>query len=341
MSGPTGRLGLQPPAPLGYRAGVLRSGWAALAAVALLGACSGRGRGDRPIPVVVAPPPSNPLPPPEPPPACVTGALIDARRVCGLGVVGRGYVWNDPRLRAEARRLAARNLAGLLRTVVSSALVLEQDQDGYWSRQERYLEIDEALVDAVEASAEAEVWFDVEGTGPFRAPERTYACACMSTGEAGIRIDPAQAAAHAFARQYAVDEVPAWVADAEVHNDALKCALGYNEATFQPEDMLEPLIESVRAQLVGKTRSWVLSELEDRIRCAEGAGTRCRTKVRSLVEAVNEGVSRGVALTAVWLDPDGLGPTGRRGSAYGWGCVFDQEILDAARRRLEELDGRP
>ena len=240
-------------------------------------------------------------------------------------------------MRRLARRRAARNLAGMLRSVVNSALVFRQGEDGYWSREERYVEIDEALIDRIEGAATVELWFDRVGEGPFRAPERTYACACMPAVEAGIRIDPTQVARHGLSRQYAVDEVPPWLIHPEVQNDALQCAIGYHPRMYHPEEMLSPLTDSVRQQLVGRTRSWVLSEFDDRTVCAGSAPEDCALRLESLVEAANEGVSRGVALSAVWLDTLGLGPNAKKMSAYGWGCVYDAFVLEAARKRLEDL----
>lgn len=240
-------------------------------------------------------------------------------------------------MRAFARRNAARNLAGMLRALVTSAVVLRQDDRSVWSREERYLEIDEALVDSIEASAETELWFDVLGEGPFRAKERTYACACMTSRKAGIRIDPVQVEKHAFARQYSVDEVPRWLTDPEIQNRALRCAIGVQERMFFPEDMLGPLTDRVREHLVGRTRSWVLSELDDRTVCAGQSRSGCASTIESLLEAANEGISRGVALTAVWLDVRGIGPSRKKDTAYGWGCVFDALVLEAARKRLEEI----
>ncbi|MEM7678097.1 MAG: hypothetical protein AAF449_19060, partial [Myxococcota bacterium] len=49
------------------------------------------------------------------------------------------------------------------------------------------------------------------------------------------------------------------------------------------------------------------------------------------------GISRGVLLTAVWLDRRGLGPFRQRETAYGWGCVFDKLVLDRVRQRLQQL----
>ncbi|MEO1228629.1 MAG: hypothetical protein AAFZ18_06975 [Myxococcota bacterium] len=278
-----------------------------------------------------------PLPERTPPPACVAGRLVTPDRVCGLGVAGRAYRWNDPKMRELARHRAARSLAGMLRSVVSSALIIGQSETNYWSKQERYLEIDESLVDRIEGEAEVEHWFDVEGEGPFRAPQRTYACACLDTPAAGIRIDPAQVTRSDWTRQYAVDEVPSWIRDPSLLNRNLHCAVGYHPRTFHPEEMLEPLTDSVRVQLMKTAETWVLSEFSEETLCKDRSLSACRSRVASLVEAANEGVSRGVALTAVWLDPDGLGPEKKKRSSYGWGCVFDQTVLDAARRRLREL----
>lgn len=280
---------------------------------------------------------ANPLPAPTPPPACISGKLVRADRVCGLGVAGRAYRWNDPKMRELASRRAARNLAGMLRTVVSSALVISQNESSYWSKQERYLEIDESLVDRIERGADLELWFDVRGEGPFRAPERTYACACLSTREAGIRIDMDQVEASAWTRQHAVDEVPDWIQDPSALNRNLHCAVGYHPRTFHPEEMLEPLTDSVRVQLMKTAATWVLSEFDEETLCENRSAPACRSRVESLVEAANEGISRGVALTSVWLDPEGRGPEKKKRSSYGWGCVFDRLVLDAARERLREL----
>lgn len=314
----------------------------ALVGTGLVAGCSG-SQSSRPVelaPVVlVQGPSSHPLPDPTPPPSCVQGALVDAQRVCGLGVAGRAFYWDDENMRDLARRRAAENLAGMLRSVVSSALVLEQNQDSYWSRQEVYLEIDPNLVDRIQNSADIDIWFDVLGEGPFSEPQRTYACACMSTVEAGMRIDAEQARRHALARQYSVDEVPRWLKDTSVQNESLRCAAGYHPTMFHAEEMLGPLTEKVRAQLMKNSKTWVLTQLDERTIC-EGTSTassECHSRVESVLEAANEGVSRGVALTALWFDPNGIGPNRQRKSAYGWGCVFDALVLQAARQRLEEI----
>lgn len=306
--------------------------------VLLMGLACSSDRSVRPPPVTLVEAP-NPNPPPRPTPApeCVSGALVTPQRVCGLGVAGRGYRWNDPRIRGLAERRAAENLAGMLRSVVTSALVLAQDEGGYWSQEERYLEIDEALVDQVAAAAKTELWFDTLGEGPFRAAERTYACACMSAAAAGIRVDGGQVAEQAWTRQYAVDEVPSWIEDRAAFNRSLRCAVGFQPRMYHPEEMLGPLTDSVRSQLMRATRTWVLSRFDDRTVCGGRDPTTCRARVDSMVEAANEGVSRGVALSAVWYDPLGLGPDATQMSAYGWGCVFDAVVLEAARKRLQEL----
>lgn len=285
--------------------------------------------------VLVPGPSSNPLPDPTPAPSCVNGALVSRAQVCGLGVAGPAYHWNDAKMREDVRRRAAENLAGMLRSVVTTALVAEKrEDDSGWSREERYLEIDDALVDRVASESESEVWFDVLGDGPFRKKHFTYACACMDARAAGLEVDVEQARAHAFERQYAADEVPPWVDDYDMHNGALRCALGYQDAMFFRDDYHAQLTESVRVQLVGKTRSWVMDGLDDQSVCKKG---ECTQYIDSLLAAANEGISRGVALTAVWFDKDGMGPNQRRASAYGWGCVFDRTALDAARQRLREL----
>lgn len=106
-------------------------------------------------------------------PSCVRGALVDARRVCGLGIAGRAYRWNDEKMRRLARRRAARNLAGMLRSVVNSAMIVSTDARNTWVRSERYVQIDDAFVDEIERAADHELWFDLDGEGPFRASRRT------------------------------------------------------------------------------------------------------------------------------------------------------------------------
>ena len=244
-------------------------------------------------------------------------------------------------MRALARRRASENLAGMLRTVVNSAMVISEDQNNSWIQSERFLTIDEGLVDQIEQAADHEIWFDLQGEGPFRARERTYNCACLSTAEAGIQIDATQAAQHAIARQYTVDEVPKWLTDSQIQNRSVRCAIGYHERMFHPEEMFQPLTESVRTQLTDKTRSWVLSEFTQTELCGGRDRAECTSIIDSVVEAANEGISRGVALTAVWLDTRGLGPNGKKMTAYGWGCVFDRQILDGARRRLAQIRAKP
>ena len=240
-------------------------------------------------------------------------------------------------MRGLARRRAARNLAGMIRTIVSSAMQIHQTDEDTAIRWERYLEIDEALVDQIEQSADHELWFDVRGEGPFQDPERTYNCACLTAAEAGIRIDTSQATQHAIARQYPVNEVPEWLSNPDLHNDSLHCAVGFHGNMYHPEEMYEPLTESVRVQLMGATRSWILSEFSEQSICGGLAGTDCEIAIDSVVEAANEGVSRGVVLTAVWLDKMGIGPANSQKTAYGWGCVFDRVVLEKARRRIASL----
>lgn len=224
----------------------------------------------------------------------------------------------------------------MLRSVVTSAMVVEQTLERTWTHTELYVEIDDELVDALAERAEAEVWFDVDGRGPFGVPERTYACACVDAASVGLRIDAEQASRHALARQYSVNEVPEWVAHPKLQNAALRCAVGYVEPAFFPEDLHRPLTESVIGELAAYSRSWILSQFEDRTLCRPNEPA-CRQEIESLLQAANEGVSRGVALTAVWFDREGIGPARRRGSAYGWGCVFEAEALARARAGLMSL----
>ena len=240
-------------------------------------------------------------------------------------------------MRGLARRRASRNLAGMIRTIVTSAMQIQETNRNTAIRWEKYLEIDEGLVDSIEQSADHEIWFDVVGEGPFRDPERTYNCACMSAAEAGIRIDPSQADQHAIARQYSVDEVPEWVSNLQTQSNFLQCAVGYHDRMYHPEEMYEPLTDSVRIQLMGKTKTWILSEFSAETICGGRIGQECETAINSVVEAANEGVSRGVVLTAVWLDSKGLGPRRTKKTAYGWGCVFDRTVLEKARQRIADL----
>jgi hypothetical protein len=254
--------------------------------------------------------------------------------------MGPAYRWDDPDMRARARRRAATSLAGMMRALVSSALVVGETRASFWSRQESYVEIDEDLVRSIERAADHEVWFDVLGEGPVRRERLTYACACLDAAEAHIRVDVAQAEAHAFARQHPAEEVPRWVEDPQLQNEALACAVGFYPRMFNTEDMVGELTNRVREHLVTeRTQSWVRSEFDARGVCAGRSERACRTAVESLVEAANEGVARGVALTAIWFDTLGIGPAEQKMSAYGWGCVFDRAVLDAIRRRLDELRG--
>lgn len=276
------------------------------------------------------------LPDPTPAPECVQGALISLERVCGLGVAGRAFHWDDPSMRALAARRASRNLAGLMRAVVTTAQVLHETESSRFGQVEQYVEIDDSLVDAIQAAADVQWWFDVDGTGPFRSPHRTYACACLTAREANIRIDPDQAFVHAAARQYAVNEVPEWLREVGLQNDSLRCAVGFQERMFHPEEMLGPLTDQVRAQLTRQTRSYVLSEFSDETRCRT-EDSACNSRITDLVKAANEGISRGVALTSVWFDSTGIGPREKPMSAYGWGCVFDGAGLEAARRHRQRM----
>ncbi len=272
-----------------------------------------------------------------PPPSCVHGALVTSRRVCGLGIAGPAFYWKDEKMRELAKRRAARNLAGMMQTIVNSAMQMQESTRRSSIRWEQFLEVDDSQIDRIQENAEHELWYDVRGEGPFRDPKRTYDCACMSAAELGIRVDTRQAEQHAIARQYSVDEVPEWLANPKTHNNSLFCAVGSHERMYHPEEMYEPLADSVRIQLMGETRTWILSQLSEETLCRGGSEAQCRTVVDSVVEAANEGVSRGVLLTAVWLDTNGIGPRKTKRTAYGWGCVFDKPVLERARERLASL----
>ena len=272
-----------------------------------------------------------------PPPSCVHGALVTPQRVCGLGIAGPALYWKDEKMLDLAKRRASRNLAGMLRTIVNSAMQMQETTRSSSIRWERYLEVDESLIDRIEANAEHELWYDLKGEGPFRDPKRTYDCACMSAAEAGIVVDPRQSEQHAIARQYSVDEVPVWLNDPTRHNRSLFCAVGSHDRMYHPEEMYEPLADSVRVQLMGETRTWVVSEFTQETLCGGRSANECTSIIDSVVEAANEGVSRGVLLTAVWLDTKGLGPRKTKKTAYGWGCVFDRPVLERARTRLDAL----
>ena len=308
-----------------------RFAWLVLVALV---ACGGSKRG----PAEIVSSGKRKLPPRTPPPSCVHGALVTKDRVCGLGIAGKGFYWNDEGVRNLAKQRAARNLAGMLRTIVSSTVRIEADNfSGTSVRWNRYLEVDDALVESIEKSAKHEIWFDVKGEGPFKDPERTYDCACMSAAKAGIVVDTSQAAQHAIARQYPVNEVPEWINNPKLTNRDVHCAVAFQQSMYHPEEMYEPLAENIRTQLMGQTRSWVLSEFSQELQCREGSSQRCKTVVDELVEAVNEGISRGVVLTAVWLDAKGRGPQRSKQTAYGWGCVFDRAALEKARERLAAI----
>ncbi len=266
------------------------------------------------------------LPRPSPPPSCVKGELVTPARVCGLGIAGRAYRWNDERMRANAKERAAENLAGMIRTIVVSAMENEQTDEATTIRYEHYLEINDALVDEINNAADHEIWFDVAGKGPFRVPQLTYACACVDTSKVRIKIDTRQAAQHAIAHQSTVDEVPAWITQPLANEGALRCAVGSQGNMFFTQDMYQPLTDSVRANLVGATKSTVVAESVQNAICA---GDDCQTRIRKSVGAVNKGVSRGVVLTGMWLDAKGI--KGEPNTAYALGCVFDRALLDRAR----------
>ena len=310
--------------------------WVMVAVVATSAAIGCGSKQKNRGPQVIRAPKRN-LPPRTPPPQCVHGALVTSNRVCGLGIAGRAMFWDDEKMRGLAQRRAARNLAGMIRTMVTSAMQIQQNIAGSSIRWERYLEIDEDLIDQIEQAAEHEIWFDVKGEGPFRDPERTYDCACMTAAEAGIRIDPRQAREHSTAKVYSIEEVPKWLKRPELHNRSLHCAIGAHENMYHPEEMYEPLTESVRIQLMSETRTWILSEFSQETLCGARSESECQSVIDSVVEAANEGVSRGVVLTAVWLDTRGLGPKKTPKTAYGWGCVFDRVVLDRARDRINAL----
>lgn len=306
----------------------MRSRWLWVGLVGLLAGCATKKQGGYPI--------SNPPPERTRPPDWVHSRLVSDDRICGLGIAGRGIVWNSPLVRDFAKENAARNLAGMLRTLVTTAMIDRSKYNSTSIRWEDSLEVDDALVDQIEAKADHQLWFDVRGEGPFRTKFATYHLACIDAEDSGLDIDPRTASRWSIGRQYSVDEVPDWVKKAHVSNGAVHCALGSHGQMLNLEKMYEPLTNSVRAQLVPDTRTWVLAKYNEQTVCRGRSEAECRVVIDSVVQATNEGLSKGVSLTAMWLDARGL--HGEKNTAYGWGCIFDTAIIRRVNQRLKELN---
>lgn len=270
------------------------------------------------------------------PPAWLSEHAVRDGRVCAWGIAGRAY---DPSSEAP-QQLAIDNgvdtLAGAyLSAVVQSEMSRANQSHDLSSRFEVVVEVPEDVRDAVARAIEdPDIWRDPEGVGPLGPEGRgfTYARVCIE--------DPA---IHVEAERRGDFDVapfasapPPWIDRVSSVDDASLCAVGSSLPVYNPADIFQNIVESVRAQLIENAKTWVLESLESRTHCRSSGD--CTERARQELAVTTEAISKGVVLTHFWYDWKG---DVRQRGAWAWGCVYRAVAAEGALARMRaRLAGR-
>jgi hypothetical protein len=307
-----------------YRGDRMRSGRALAAGMICLVSCSGGGaRVPAPDPI-----------PSTPPPAWLAGDGVDGDQVCAVGIAGRTHEMAREKAKEFSRERAVRNLAGVFETIVEDSEIDEATVNRTDIEFARAVTVDEELVARVDEAAEVEFWIDGGGLGPFEERGFTYARACVPAsflpGES-----PKKVAEAARAASLTAESPPPWLEWVGSQKGARLCAVGFSLPALHPEATFENVVEEIRAQLTGRSKSLVMS-LSEEFSVCKNDSEECEQVLKIVTAATNEAVSKGVLVNHFWYDRRGVGPNKRQRSTYGWGCTHPVGALAAAVAKVKE-----
>jgi hypothetical protein len=265
------------------------------------------------------------------PPAWVGGSDDTNGLVCAIGIAGRAHAlgrYNAAELAAER---AFRNLAGVFETVVREAEIDRATEDGTEIEYQRALTVDEELIERVTDAAGLDLWIDAKGEGPFEERGFSYARACVSAKSAVAKdFDPTRLVKAANAARLINDAPPEWLGWIGSEKGARLCAVGFSLPALHPEATFENVVEDVRAQLVERAKTLIMSLSEELTVCKGQSTVSCKTAIEVMTAAATEATSRGVLVDHFWYDRNGAGPAGKPRTTYGWGCTHPVGALTAA-----------
>jgi hypothetical protein len=260
---------------------------------------------------------------PTPVPEWIKSWTYSADKICGIGMAGPGFP-GSPYPEEQARNRAITNLAGSIETAVQEAIIATQKESGSRVTMRRHFEIDQALLDDVNARAKLDYWVDAHGEGPFAGPGFTYSRACLdaATGLTDPALDKLVERALATGQQGAMKEVPAWLNYQGTQPGGRLCAVGFSQPAFYAEQTFGNVVENVRGQLA-QIITTLVSEYQH-----DAQGSVQLNEIMTV--ASSKGVAEGVVVTHYWFDAHGEGPMSQKEATYGWGCVYPNRILQSA-----------
>ena len=296
-------------------------------AVVTLSACPSSRSGPEPQ---AGPPPAGA------PPIWVTHATFAAGKICGLGVAGAGFDEYSPHPKRLSRERAVRNLAGILGTSVLEAIVDHTVNDTQNIELARAVQIDDAILQKIDALAETEYWIDREALGPFAQTNFTYANACVDADKiaSSLKVDPARLGKNGKVRTVTPDRVPRWIKSKGKQSGGRLCAIGFSLPMFFADNTFEGVVEDIRGQLAQVVETLVSQYSED-------ITTNRSQTIELMTVASTQAIAKGVVVTDFWYDRDGRGPEQRPRSTYGWGCVYPVEILTQSVQAVEKKISDP
>jgi hypothetical protein len=272
-----------------------------------------------------------------PAPEWIGGDAVEGDKVCAVGIAGRTHSMATHKAKELSRERAVRNLAGVFETLVEDSTIDEATDNGTDTEYARAVTVDEALIERVSQAAETDYWLDGGGQGPFEERGFTYARACVpSTFVRETKFDPSKIVAAAKASSLTSDRAPPWLDWVGSQKGARLCAVGFSLPALHPDATFENVVEEIRVQLTGKSKSLVASLSEEFSVCRAGGVERCEQILKIVTAATNEAVSKGVLVNHFWYDRNGVGPQKRKRSTYGWGCTHPVGALQAAVRKVKE-----
>ena len=264
-------------------------------------------------------------------PSWVQRLEVESERICGTGVAGASFQPNSPYPRELSRERAIRNLAGILGTRVQEAVI---DRETHRSTQIRHLKVltvDEALIEKLKELSQSHYWLDVEGKGPYATKGFTYARSCVSTEKVAQSLNLGQGVLRSAAVEHrsSPQHVPSWMSLHGRQPGGRLCAVGFSLPTFHPEKTFQGVVEDIRGQLAEVLETFVSTYYEER-------STERGQWVEAMTLATTEAVSKGAVVTDYWYDRDGIGPSQKKRSTYGWGCVYPVSIIQQSSSALAE-----
>lgn len=268
-----------------------------------------------------------------PPPGWLLTEAVQGRSICSWGVAGRAY---DPKSEGPkdlATERAVTNLAGMyVSHVIDTELSKATERSNFGGRRMVTVEVPEDIVELAASKAETETWRDADGTGPLGKEGRgfTYARACIDdlpvTTLSGKRKK-------ALSYPPFTTDPPPWLDWVTSRDGAALCAVGMSDPFYDPAEIFQAVVDSVRAQLLVEAKTWVAEEVETRVDCRADRDA-CDARIRAELAITTEALSKGVAVTHFWYDR--VGAHGKKRAAWGWGCVYKANAAQAAYDKMRQ-----